>query len=54
MTAFMLYCTLNGFLVNEGTIYFRNINDCLRFEKKLSNQTFMKTIKNKFMIVFVN
>jgi len=47
MTAFMLYCTLNGFLVNEGTIYFRNINDCLRFEKKLSNQTFMKNNKEQ-------
>tara|TARA_R100000322_G_scaffold118361_1_gene76473 strand:- start:512 stop:715 length:204 start_codon:yes stop_codon:yes gene_type:complete len=42
MTAFMLYCTLNGFLVKEGAVYFRNINDCLRFEKKLSNQVFMK------------
>ena len=41
MTAFMLYCTLNGFLVKEGAVYFRNINDCLRFEKKLSNQVFM-------------
>ncbi len=41
MTAFMLYCTLNGF-VAEGAIYFRNVNDCLSFEKKLSNQTYMK------------
>ena len=42
MTAFMLDCTLNGFLVKESAVYFRNINDCLRFEKKLSNQVFMK------------
>ena len=26
----------------EGAIYFRNVNDCFRFEKKLSNQTYMK------------
>ena len=32
MTAFMLYCTLNGFLVKEGSIYFRNVNDCLMYE----------------------
>jgi len=33
MTAFMLYCTLNGFLVKEGTIYFRNVN---KKKRKLS------------------
>ena len=41
----MLFCTLNGF-VDEGAIYFKNVNDCLRFEKKLSNQTYKK-IKKK-------
>jgi hypothetical protein len=46
MTAFMLFCTLNGF-VDEGAIYFRNVNDCLRFEKKLSNQTYMKNNKEQ-------
>jgi len=46
MTAFMLFCTLNGF-VDEGAIYFKNINDCLRFEKKLSNQTYMKNNKEQ-------
>ena len=47
MTAFMLFCTLNGF-VDEGAIYFRNVNDCLRFEKKLSNQTYMKNNKDEY------
>ena len=46
MTAFMLFCTLNGF-VDEKSIYFRNVNDCLRFEKKLSNQTYMKNNKEQ-------
>tara|TARA_R110002049_G_scaffold108718_3_gene257221 strand:+ start:314 stop:514 length:201 start_codon:yes stop_codon:yes gene_type:complete len=46
MTAFMLFCTLNGF-VDEGAIYFKNVNDCLRFEKKLSNQTYMKNDKEQ-------
>ena len=46
MTAFMLFCTLNGF-VDEGAIYFKNVNDCLRFEKKLSNQTYMKNNKEQ-------
>jgi len=46
MTAFMLFCTLNGF-VDEGAIYFRNVNDCLRFEKKLSNQTYIKNNKEQ-------
>ena len=26
MTAFMLFCTLNGF-VDEGAIYFKNVNE---------------------------
>ena len=42
----MLFCTLNGF-VDEGAIYFKNVNDCLRFEKKLSNQTYMKNDKEQ-------
>jgi len=38
MTAFMLACYLNGSL--NGTIYFRNVNDCTYYTKYLSEQTY--------------
>ena len=36
MTVFMLMCYLNG--VFNGGVYFQNINDCLYYSKRLSNQ----------------
>jgi hypothetical protein len=43
MTAFMLICYLNDVL--NGGIYFKNINDCLYFSERLSNQSINVPIK---------
>jgi hypothetical protein len=43
MTAFMLACTLNG--IATGGIYFENVNICLQYKDKLSNQSYMKDDK---------
>ena len=42
MSAFLLVCTLNGFIVNGGGIYFRNANECMNFKEILSGQSYMK------------
>ena len=36
MTVFMLMCYLND-VFNSG-VYFKNVNDCLYYSKRLSNQ----------------
>ena len=45
MTAFMLVCYLG--LQVESSIYFKNVNDCLSFKKKLHNQIVMKNNKEE-------
>tara|TARA_R110002050_G_scaffold109757_1_gene221017 strand:+ start:67 stop:264 length:198 start_codon:yes stop_codon:yes gene_type:complete len=40
MTAFMLVCYLG--MQMEGGIYFKDVNDCLSYKKRLHNQTIMK------------
>ena len=45
MTAFMLACYLNG--VAQGAIYFRSVNDCTYYSKKLSGQVFMSENGNQ-------
>jgi hypothetical protein len=45
MTAFMLVCYL-GLQVDAG-IYFKNINDCIDFKKRLHNQVIMKDNKEE-------
>jgi len=40
MTAFLLLCALNG--ISEGGIYFKNVNSCIDFKNKLTNQSYMK------------
>ena len=42
MSAFLLICTLNGFLDQGGGVYFRNANDCMNFKDILSGQSYMK------------
>ena len=37
MTCFKLICLLG--IVNTGSIYFKNINDCLYYSERLSGQT---------------
>lgn len=37
MTCFLLSCLLG--VANTGSIYFKNINDCLYYSKRLSGQT---------------
>ena len=37
MTCFMLSCLLGT--VNTGSIYFKNVNDCLYYSERLSGQT---------------
>ena len=36
MTCFMLSCLLGA--VNTGSIYFKNVNDCLYYSERLSGQ----------------
>ena len=45
MTAFMLVCYLG--LQVEGGIYFKDVNDCINFKKKLHNQVIMKNDKEE-------
>jgi len=40
MTAFLLICALNG--VSQGGIYFKNVNACLDFKNKLTNQSYVQ------------
>tara|TARA_R110000851_G_scaffold320242_1_gene485016 strand:+ start:307 stop:504 length:198 start_codon:yes stop_codon:yes gene_type:complete len=40
VTAFMLVCYLG--LKMEGGIYFKDINNCLSYKKRLHNQTIVK------------
>jgi uncharacterized beta-barrel protein YwiB (DUF1934 family) len=43
MTVFMLMCYLND--VFNGGIYFKNINDCIYYAEKLTNQKINVPIK---------
>ena len=43
MTVFMLMCYLND--VYNGGVYFQNINDCLYYSERLSNQKIEVPIK---------
>tara|TARA_R110000851_G_scaffold81195_1_gene178266 strand:- start:72 stop:269 length:198 start_codon:yes stop_codon:yes gene_type:complete len=45
MTAFMLVCYLG--LQVEGGIYFKDVNNCISFKKKLHNQVIMKNNKEE-------
>ena len=45
MTAFMLVCYLG--LQVEGGIYFKDVNNCISFKKKLHNQIIMKNNKEE-------
>ena len=45
MTAFMLLCYLG--LQAEGGIYFKDVNDCISFKKRLHNQVIMKNDKEE-------
>jgi len=45
VTAFMLICYLG--LKIEGSVYFKNINDCLSYKNKLHNQTIFKGKKEQ-------
>ena len=36
MTVFMLMCYLND--IYNGGVYFKNVNDCLYYSKRLSDQ----------------
>ena len=40
MTAFMLVCYLG--LQIEGGVYFKDVNNCLSYKKRLHNQTIVK------------
>ena len=37
----MLYCCMQPSQMNEAMIYFRSVNDCTYYAKKLSGQVFM-------------
>ena len=41
ITAFMLYCAMQPSEMNMAKIYFRSVNDCTYYSKKLSGQVFM-------------
>jgi len=45
VTAFMLVCFLG--LKMEGSIYFKNVNDCLSYKNRLHNQIIMKGEKEE-------
>ena len=45
MTAFMLVCYL-GLQVENG-IYFKDVNNCISFKKRLHNQVIMKNNKEE-------
>ena len=45
MTAFILVCYLG--LKMEGSIYFKNINDCLSYKNRLHNQVILKGEKEE-------
>jgi hypothetical protein len=40
VTAFVLACYIG--LKMEGSIYFKNVNDCMHYKNALHNQTIMK------------
>jgi|TARA_R110000787_G_scaffold269662_1_gene376503 hypothetical protein len=45
MTAFMLICYLG--LQVEGSIYFKDVNDCMSYKKRLHNQIIKKDEKEE-------
>ena len=45
MTAFMLICYIG--VQMEGGIYFKDINNCLSYKKRLHNQTIIKGEKEE-------
>ena len=45
MTAFMLVCYLG--LQVEGGIYFKNVDNCISYKKRLHNQVIMKDNKEE-------
>ena len=47
ITAFMLYCAMQPSEMNTAKIYFRSVNDCTYYSKKLSGQVFMSENGNQ-------
>ena len=45
MTAFMLMCFF-GVQIENG-IYFKNVNDCISYKKKLHNQVIIRNNKDE-------
>tara|TARA_R110000737_G_scaffold160862_1_gene188735 strand:- start:102 stop:299 length:198 start_codon:yes stop_codon:yes gene_type:complete len=45
MTAFMLMCFF-GVQIEDG-IYFKNVNDCISYKKKLHNQVIIRNNKDE-------
>jgi len=45
MTAFMLMCYFG--IQMEGGIYFKDVNDCMSYKKKLHNQIITRDNKDK-------